>query len=96
MKTASFLAVAFLAPALASAQTGDIGAALLADKAVAGALERLKATEPELIAEQIRVCEIPAPPFAEEARGLEFKNIFTKLDVRSQATLLEKLKPWKQ
>lgn len=83
MKTVSLLAVAFLAPTLAAAQTADVGAALLADKAVAGALERIKATEPELIAEQIRVCEIPAPPFMEQARGLEFKNIFTKLGLQN-------------
>lgn len=55
----------------------------MADQAVALALERAKANEPEIIAEQIRVCEIPAPPFAEEKRGLEFKNIFTKLGLRN-------------
>ena len=38
---------------------------------------------PEIIAEQIRVCEIAAPPFGEEKRGLEFKNIFTKLGLQN-------------
>jgi tripeptide aminopeptidase len=72
-----------LAPARGFAQGADIGSALMADKAVLLALERAKANEPEIIAEQIRVCEIPAPPFAEEKRGLEFKNIFTKLGLRN-------------
>lgn len=88
MKTATVLALTLLAPVFASAQAGDVGSLLMADKAVAAALERAKANEPEIIAEQIRVCEIPAPPFGEEKRGLEFKNIFTRLglqDVRIDA-----------
>jgi tripeptide aminopeptidase len=72
-----------LLPAPSFAQTGDIGASLMAEKAVLLALERAKANEPEIIAEQIRVCEIPAPPFAEEKRGLEFRNIFTKLGLKN-------------
>jgi len=55
----------------------------MADQSVAAALERAKVNEPEIIAEQIRVCEIPAPPFGEEKRGLEFKNIFTRLGLQN-------------
>lgn len=83
MKTTQALALALLTPALASAQANDVGAQLLADKTVVAALERAKINEPEIIAEQIRVCEIPAPPFGEEKRGLEFKNIFTKLGLQN-------------
>jgi tripeptide aminopeptidase len=72
-----------LAPAPGFAQSADIGAALMADKTVLVALDRAKANEPEIIAEQIRVCEIPAPPFAEEKRGLEFKSIFTRLGLKN-------------
>jgi len=85
----ALLALALLAPSLASAQGADVGALLLADKTVAAALERVKTNEPEIIAEQIRVCEIEAPSFTEEKRGLEFKAIFRKLglqDVRIDAT----------
>ena len=67
----------------ASAQTTDPGALLLADKTVVAALERAKLNEPEILAEQVRVCEIPAPPFGEEKRGLEFKNIFTRLGLQN-------------
>ena len=83
MTKASLLALVLLAPAFASAQQGDVGAELLADRTIAAALERAKVNEPEIIAEQIRVCEIPAPPFAEEKRGLEFKNIFTRLGLQN-------------
>jgi len=85
MKTTTALALPFclLTPAFASAQGADVGTLLMADKSVVAALERAKVNEPEIIAEQIRVCEIPAPPFAEEKRGLEFKNIFTKLGLQN-------------
>ena len=83
MKKRAALILPLLAPALALAQPGDIGALLMADKTVVHALERAKINEPEILAEQVRVCEIPAPPFAEEKRGLEFKNIFTKLGLKN-------------
>ncbi len=79
MKTITALALSLLTPAFTLAQGADVGALLMADKNVVAALERAKVNEPEIIAEQVRVCEIPAPPFGEEKRGLEFKNIFTKL-----------------
>jgi len=85
MKTRAslILALVLLAPALGGAQTHDIGATLMADKTVMAALERAKINEPEILAEQARVCEIPAPGFGEEKRGLEFKNIFTKLGLKN-------------
>lgn len=87
MKATTFFALVCLTTGFtaspARAQTPDLGAQLLADKTVAMALERARANEPEIIAEQIRVCEIPAPPFAEEERGLEFKAIFTKLGLQN-------------
>ena len=82
------VSLSLLMPAFAAAQGGDVGALLMADKTVVAALQRARANEPEIIAEQIRVCEIPAPSFGEEKRGLEFKSIFKKLglqDVRIDA-----------
>ena len=40
------------------------------------ALETVKRNEPHFIDEQIRICEIPAPPFHEEARGRELERLF--------------------
>jgi acetylornithine deacetylase/succinyl-diaminopimelate desuccinylase-like protein len=40
------------------------------------ALDAARRNEPHFIDEQIRVCEIPAPPFHEEARGREMERLF--------------------
>src|SRR5579884_3945416 len=58
-------------------------AALLHDPSVKAALEAAKRNEPKIIEEQIRVCEIPAPPFKEEQRGLELKRLFQNLGLQN-------------
>lgn len=83
MKLSVLLSLTLLAAELGAAQQGDVGALLMSDKAVMSALERAKVNEPEIIAEQIRICEIPAPPFGEEKRGLELKAIFTRLGLKN-------------
>lgn len=84
MKTAAVaLALVLAAPYAASAQTPDVGAALMGDPAIKAALDRVKANEPEILAEQVRVCEIPAPPFKEQVRGEEFRKIFTALGLQN-------------
>jgi|SRR6185312_6132202 len=40
------------------------------------ALDAARRNEPHFIEEQIRICEIPAPPFHEEARGRELERLF--------------------
>jgi len=47
------------------------------------ALDYAKRIEPEIIREQRRVCEIAAPTFQEEKRGLEFKRIFESLGLKN-------------
>lgn len=47
------------------------------------ALDFAKQIEPQIIAEQRRVCEIAAPTFQEEKRGLEFKRIFESLGLKN-------------
>lgn len=59
--------------------------ALLQDPTIKAALDAAKRNEPHFIDEQIRVCEIPAPPFKEEVRGRELERLFKKMglhDVR--------------
>jgi acetylornithine deacetylase/succinyl-diaminopimelate desuccinylase-like protein len=46
---------------------------------VAAALEHIRTSEPDTIADQIALCEIPAPPFGEEARALEYRDRFEAL-----------------
>lgn len=46
------------------------------------ALDAARRNEPHFIDEQIRICEIPAPPFHEEARGREMERLFRQLELK--------------
>lgn len=85
MKISRLALAALSIPSLGFAQV-DLGATLLKDPAVAAAVARAKANEPAIIEEQVRVCEIPAPPFGEEKRGAEFVNIFKSLGLQNVRT----------
>ena len=54
-------------------------AQLLRDPTIAAALQAVDRNEPEMINEQVRMCEIPAPSFKEQVRGQELKRVFEKL-----------------
>lgn len=56
---------------------------LLQIPAMKTALAAAKATEAQTIADQIRFCEIPAPPFKEGARGAELKRVFQDLGLQN-------------
>jgi acetylornithine deacetylase/succinyl-diaminopimelate desuccinylase-like protein len=70
------------AAALALQQPPDVPA-LLQDAAVKTALEQARAAEPQTIADQIRFCEVPAPPFNETARGQVLRAAFTTLGLHN-------------
>lgn len=57
-------------------------AALMSDPSVKAAFQAIERNEPHMLDEQARVCEIPAPPFHEEQRGLELKGLFEKLQLQ--------------
>ena len=59
---------------------------LLNDPAVRAALESAKRNEPQAIEQQVRVCEIPAPPFHEDERGKELKRLFESLGLQNVRT----------
>ena len=61
---------------VASIVFGQDPAKLADDPAVKAALEAVRRNEPHFIEEQIRVCEIAAPPFHEDARGKELERLF--------------------
>ncbi len=52
---------------------------LLKDPTIKAAFDAIKRNEPQMLSEQVRICEIPAPPFHEEQRGLELKKLFEQL-----------------
>jgi acetylornithine deacetylase/succinyl-diaminopimelate desuccinylase-like protein len=58
------------APAAVSAES------LLKEPAVARALETVRKAEPQTIEEQVRLCEIPAPPFKETVRAEAYRKAF--------------------
>jgi acetylornithine deacetylase/succinyl-diaminopimelate desuccinylase-like protein len=57
-------------------------ASLMREPAIRAALDAAKRNEPSIIEQQIRICEIPAPPFKEEVRGRELKRLFESLGLR--------------
>jgi tripeptide aminopeptidase len=57
-------------------------ATLMQEPAIKAALDAAQRNEPHFIEEQIRICEIPAPPFKEEARGKELERLFRQLGLK--------------
>jgi acetylornithine deacetylase/succinyl-diaminopimelate desuccinylase-like protein len=53
------------------------------DPTVKAALDAVKRNEPHFIDEQVRICEIPAPPFHEDARGKELERLFKGLGLQN-------------
>src|SRR5574338_159748 len=67
------------------AQT-SIGETLLADARVQAALAAIEKNEPDLLTEQIRICEVPAPPFGERNRGEVIRAAFEGLGLANVRT----------
>jgi tripeptide aminopeptidase len=57
----------------------SIGGRLMADAAIKKAIEGVQRDEPFVIEQQMRLCEIPAPPFGESARAAAYKHAFEGL-----------------
>ena len=60
-----------------------IGARLLQDAALKAAVDRTKRDEPRVLEEQVRLCEVPAPPFKEARRAEVFRQAFQSLGLRN-------------
>lgn len=75
-RPALLIAICLAAAGGASAQT-DVGIDdLIGQSAVRAALDAAREAEPATIADQIRLCEIPAPPFKEAARARALADAF--------------------
>lgn len=61
-------------------------AALMKEPPIRAALEAVKRNEPSVVEQQIKLCEIPAPPFHEEVRGRELQRLFQSLGLREVRT----------
>ena len=74
-----------LLAALSAGAFAQDPAALLKEPSIQAAFAAIQRNEPEMITQQIKICEIPAPPFHEEVRGHELERLFKSLglhDVR--------------
>lgn len=55
----------------------------MSDPRVKAAVQAAKANEAQLVEDQIRFCEIPAPPFTEAARGEALRQRFEQIGLRN-------------
>lgn len=79
VRWASLGAVVFFATMMGVVRAQDVAATLLSDAAMKRALAAAEQNEPAILDEQVRLCEIPAPPFKEQARGEAVRQRFTSL-----------------
>jgi tripeptide aminopeptidase len=63
-------------PSWAQSDAVNIGARLLQDASVKAALEAVRAAEPQTLEDQVRICEVEAPPFNEGKRGELYAQMF--------------------
>lgn len=85
----ALVALGFLqAPAAARAQSdaSNLGARLLEDVAVRAAIESIRAAEPQTLEDQVRLCEVEAPPFKETKRGELFATMLRDIGLTSIRT----------
>ena len=85
MKRMTAAAAGFLITLTASpagAQSPDLVANLVRLPAVQAGLAAARATEARTIDDQIRFCEVPAPPFMEAARGEVLRRAFVDLGLQ--------------
>ena len=69
--------------AFAQQDAANIGAKLMADSAIKAAVEAIKASENQTIEDQIRLCEVEAPPFKEAKRAEVYAKMFRELGLQN-------------
>jgi len=77
------VAALILSGVSAAAQQPSAVSSLMQDPSIRAALNAARAAEPETIEDQIRFCEVPAPPFKETARGDVLRREFTALGLQN-------------
>lgn len=87
------LVLSLVAPLLFDASTrptdpmqetpATIGSRLMQEAAVKAAVDRVRRDEAQLLEEQVRLCEIPAPPFKEARRAEAYRQAFQSLGLKN-------------
>jgi tripeptide aminopeptidase len=73
----ALLLLAFTASASAAQQdAANVGSRLMQNAEIKAALEALRASEPQTIEDQVRLCEVEAPPFKETKRAQLYAQMF--------------------
>ena len=72
-----------VAHAKAQDQPATIGERLLATPAIKSAVDATRRNEPAILDEQVRLCEIEAPPFKEQKRAAALKAVFEGLGLKN-------------
>src|SRR5688572_28461230 len=77
------LACGALSPAAGQNRAETLGSSLLQTPAVRAAVEAARTGEAQTLADQIRLCEVEAPPFQEAKRAQLFADMFRALGLRN-------------
>lgn len=78
----TLLTVGLATPVAAQTDAARVGERLLREPAVARALGGVDALEPWVIDQQVALCQVPAPPFAEQQRAEVYQQAFRDLGLR--------------
>ena len=81
--TTTCLLLLSAAHAKAQEQPATIGERLLATPAIKSAVDASRRNEPAILDEQVRLCEIEAPPFKEQKRAAALKAVFEGLGLKN-------------
>src|SRR4051812_24810413 len=76
------LSLAILLVVVPSA-AAQVPADLMNDPTVKAGLGAAPRNEPKALEEQVRICQIPAPPFKEEVRGKELERLFRQMGLQN-------------
>ena len=74
---------ALAAPAWAQQDAANLGVRLLADPAIKAAVDAIRAAEPQTIEDQVRLCEVEAPPFKEAKRAELYAQMFREAGLQN-------------
>jgi acetylornithine deacetylase/succinyl-diaminopimelate desuccinylase-like protein len=70
---------ALTAPVVAQQDAAQVGARLLQDPAIKAAVDGIRAAEPQTLEDQVRLCEVEAPPFKEAKRAQLYAQMFKEI-----------------
>jgi len=80
------ICLASAVPAFGQQDAANVGARLLQDASIKAAIEGLRASEPQTIEDQVRLCEVEAPPFKETKRAQLYAQMFKEIGLTNVRT----------